>query len=227
MASVNLPAPQAVIFDWDNTLVNTWPVIHGALFRTFEQYGLTPWTLEETKARVAHSLRDSFPALFGEKWEEAGKAYQGHYLASHLAELEVLTEAEEVLRLLREKGIYTALVSNKKGPTLRKEIAHLGWQDYFAKAIGSGDAAHDKPHPDPVYLALEGSGIAPGASVWFVGDTHVDLEVAANTGCTPVLYGDVVVEALGEGAMRYQGHAVGHHTRSHGDFLTLLRRLLG
>ena len=25
-----IPAPKAVIFDWDNTLVNTWPVIHDA-----------------------------------------------------------------------------------------------------------------------------------------------------------------------------------------------------
>lgn len=228
MGSVSqLPIPKAVIFDWDNTLVNTWPVIHGALFRTFEQYGLEPWTLEETKSRVAHSLRDSFPKLFGEGWEEAGKAYQAHYIANHLAELEVLAEAEDVLRYLKEKGVYIALVSNKRGPTLRKEVAHLGWEGYFSAAVGSGDVAHDKPHPAPVFAALEGSGVEPAADVWFVGDTHVDLEIARNTGCTPVLYGDVLVETLVEGGLRYQGYAVSHHTRSHGDFLSLLRRLFG
>ena len=27
-ALLQLPKPKAVIFDWDNTLVNTWPIIH-------------------------------------------------------------------------------------------------------------------------------------------------------------------------------------------------------
>lgn len=219
--------PKAVIFDWDNTLVNTWPVIHAALHRTFSQYGLIPWTLEETKQRVAHSARDAFPKLFGDKWEEAGMVYQGHYISSHLAELKTLEAAEEVLDYLKSQGIYLALVSNKKGPTLRKEVAHLGWGHYFAQQIGSGDAPRDKPHPDPVHLALEGSGIVAGPDVWFVGDTSVDLEVAKNTGCVPVLYGEVETEVLENGGLRYQQFNLCHHSRTHRDFLALLRRVIG
>ncbi len=77
-----LTPPKAVIFDWDNTLVDTWPLIHHALNTTFARYGQPQWTLDETKQRVKHSLRDSFPAIFGEQWEEAGKDYQANYQAS-------------------------------------------------------------------------------------------------------------------------------------------------
>ena len=61
-----LPAPKALLFDWDNTLVDTWSVIHHALAVTFEAFGRTPWTLEETRQRVRASARDAFPELFGE-----------------------------------------------------------------------------------------------------------------------------------------------------------------
>ncbi|MBM3617284.1 MAG: HAD family hydrolase [Alphaproteobacteria bacterium] len=227
MDSVKLAWPKAVIFDWDNTLVDTWPVIHDAMEKTFTHYQLVPWTLDEIRTRVVHSMRDSFPKLFGEKWEEAGKLYQGFYQSNHLNTLQVLPMSEEVLKLLQEKGVYVAVVSNKKGPTLRKEITHLGWDKYFTKIIGSGDAPNDKPHPDPVHMALEGSGIKAGKDVWFVGDTVVDLEVAKNTGCVPVLYGQVESEVVNEQLRRYQSFDVHHHSHTHEAFLLYLRSLIG
>jgi len=57
--------PKAVIFDWDNTLVDSWGTIQAALNMTFDDFGLETWTLEQTKQRVARSMRDSFPILFG------------------------------------------------------------------------------------------------------------------------------------------------------------------
>jgi phosphoglycolate phosphatase len=220
-----LSIPKAVIFDWDNTLVNTWPLIHNAMAETLTRYGQTPWTLQETKERVAKSLRDAFPTLFGDKWEEAGKLYQSTYQRDHLDKLEVLPLSEDVLKFLHEKGVYLAIVSNKKGYNLRKEAEHLGWAKYFDKLVGSDDAANDKPHRDPVDMALEGSGLQSGDEVWFVGDTAIDLECAKNTGCVPILYGEVEVQVLDEG-LHYDGFAVRHHTRSHEDFLKLLRQML-
>src|SRR5690606_3190282 len=58
-----LPAPRAILFDWDNTLVDTWGVLHRALAATFEAFGRRPWTLEETKRNVRASARDAFPEL--------------------------------------------------------------------------------------------------------------------------------------------------------------------
>lgn len=224
MAS-KLTRPKAIIFDWDNTLVNTWPLIHNALHETFNKYGLTPWTMDETKQRVAHSLRNSFPKLFGNKWEEAGKDYQAFYQRDHLSQLEVLPLAEEVLKYLKAQGIYLAVVSNKKGYNLRAEAEHIGWDIYFDALVGSDDAANDKPHRDPVDMALDGSGVATGDDVWFVGDMSVDLECAKNTGCVPVLYGDAVIETVGE-SMRHNGFAVHHHAANHTDFLALLKQML-
>jgi phosphoglycolate phosphatase len=181
--------PRAVLFDWDNTLVDSWPIIHQALHEMFTAMGHTPWTLEESKARVRLSLRDSFPALFGTRWEEARRLYMAAFQAIHLERLAALAGVVELLDHLSETGCYLAVVSNKTGPVLRREAAHLGWTRYFARLVGAAHAAADKPDPAPIRLALEGSGIAAGPEVWYVGDTAVDIECALNAGCVPVLLG--------------------------------------
>jgi phosphoglycolate phosphatase len=34
--------PRAILFDWDNTLVDTWPTILDALNTTFEAFHMAP-----------------------------------------------------------------------------------------------------------------------------------------------------------------------------------------
>jgi phosphoglycolate phosphatase len=182
-----LMAPRALIFDWDNTLVDTWPTIHDALNIMLPQMGHEPWRIEETRTRVRQSLRDAFPALFGTRWEEARKIYLEAFEAIHLDRLKPLPGAAALIEDLHAAGYYLALVSNKTGTLLRKEVEALGWSGHFARIVGAGDAARDKPDRAPVDLALEGSGYAAGEGVWFVGDTGIDMECALNSGCVPVL----------------------------------------
>jgi phosphoglycolate phosphatase len=221
--SIKLPVPKAVIFDWDNTLVNTWPIIHDALNRTFVEHGLPLWSFEQTKARVRKSMRDSFPEIFGENWKEAGAAYQAHYRASHLNKLEALPQAREVLEAVKKLGLYSVVVSNKKGENLRKEAEHIGWTDLFDNITGADDATRDKPFADPVLLALAGSGFASAPDVWFIGDSEIDLECAKNTGCTAILYGSDAVTHPDYNPTHYQGFPYHFHAITHKDTLELFR----
>ncbi|HZS83770.1 MAG TPA: HAD family hydrolase [Stellaceae bacterium] len=181
--------PRALIFDWDNTLVDSWPTIHDALNQTLAAMGHAPWTIEESRERVRLSLRDSFPRLFGERWEEARQIYMAAFLSMHMERLAPVPGAASLLEGLNEAGFYLAVVSNKTGPILRREAEKLGWTHHFRRLVGATDAAADKPHAAPVLMALEGSEILPGRDVWFVGDTAVDMECAINSGCVPVLLG--------------------------------------
>ena len=185
---MTLPRPRALLFDWDNTLVDTWAVIHHALNVTQEAMGQNPWTLAETRSRVRASARDSFPKLFGGRAEEAMGVFYETYEHEHLQRLQVLPGVAEMLaELSGRNGLYLAVVSNKKGPIMRREAAHLGWNPVFRRLVGAEDAAADKPDRAAVDLALEGSGIAAGPAVWFVGDTDIDMHCAEAAGCTGVL----------------------------------------
>ncbi len=180
--------PRALLFDWDNTLVDSWGAIHHALEVTFEAMGREPWTLEETRARVRRSVREACPALFGARAGAATEIFYGAFESDHLNDLRPLDGAEPMLRGLADGGPrYLAVVSNKRGDLLRREAAYLGWDNYFARLVGALDAARDKPAVEAVELALAGSGLAPGPEIWFVGDTDIDMACAVEAGCLPVL----------------------------------------
>ena len=219
---MNLPNPKAVLFDWDNTLVDTWPVIHAALNETLRYMHHPEWSLERVKREVKKSMRDSFPEMFGERWEEAAQHYQQSYRALHLGQLQPLPGAEETLRLLRRQPLFLGLVSNKKGDTLRQELKHLGWEQYVDVTVGAGDATRDKPSCDPALLALKDSSHAAPEEVWFVGDTGVDLECAQGIGATGILFGDhTPVDAM------HDGFPYRAHVRDHAELQELIRAVTG
>ncbi len=184
-----IPNPGAVIFDWDNTLVDTFPVIRDALNTTLVAFGHSPWTMDETRRRVRRSARESFPELFGDDWESAMEVFYCRYYEIHTDELKIIAGARELIELLASRSIILSVVSNKRGDVLRTEVAHLGWTDYFSALVGANDAPRDKPARDPVDLALRGTNIQTGPDVWFIGDADIDLECAKNADCTAILVG--------------------------------------
>lgn len=216
-----ITTPKAILFDWDNTLVNTWPTIHEALNHCMREMGQPEWSMEKVKNHVKQSMRDAFPELFGDQWEEAAHIYQTYYRSIHLRNMEALDGSETVLQWLQTQPVYVAVVSNKRGPNLRTECDHIGWTHYFDRIIGADDAERDKPDPAPALMALEGSGISPSASVWFIGDTVIDLECAANLGAIPVLYGNVQTDTAS-----YNGHAFEAHVKDHAALLSLMKQHL-
>jgi phosphoglycolate phosphatase len=184
-----LARPRAVLFDWDNTLVNTWPTILECYRDTFVALGHVPWTMQEVQDRAHGSLRDHFPKLFGERAGEAERVFYETFIRIHLERLEPLPGAEELLERAHASGCFVAVVSNKVGDNLRIELAHLGWGKWIKKAVGARDAKRDKPAPDPIFMALDGTGIAPDLDVWMVGDTPADLKCAHAAGVVPVFFG--------------------------------------
>lgn len=178
-------APRAILFDWDNTLVESWGVIHEAMNLTLAAMDHPLWTREETETRVRASLRDTFPGMFGERWREAERVFYDSFAAIHLKHLRALPGAGEMLADLAQQGLYLGVISNKRGEYLRREADHLGWTPHFRALAGAGDAARDKPAIEHVRLAL--GGLACGEDVWLVGDADIDLKCATNAGCTPVL----------------------------------------
>ncbi|EME69810.1 phosphatase [Paramagnetospirillum caucaseum] len=179
--------PRAIIFDWDNTLVESWVCIRESYNMTFRHFGMAEWSLAETRERVAASMRDSFPAMFGERWPEARDVFTRSFEAIHLDYLNPLPGAGEMLDALKGEGVLLAVVSNKRGGFLRKEAEIMGWAGHFVRLVGADDAEADKPAAAPVHLALAGTGIAAGRDVWFVGDSPIDTHCAVNSGCTPIL----------------------------------------
>lgn len=180
--------PTVLLYDWDNTLVDGWAGITAALNAVFAAFDKPLWTVEDTRNRVRVSLRESFPVMFGNAWEQARDLFYGTLRDQHLDHVQPMPGAAEALRAGARwpQGV----VSNKAGDFLRREVVHLGWSGHFGPVIGAGDAVADKPDPAPIFLALQQLGCAPDPSVWYLGDTALDMQAARAAGVTAVLVGD-------------------------------------
>lgn len=212
--------PRAIVFDWDNTLVDSWVCIQESYNMTFRHFGMPEWDMEQTQVNVAASLRDSFPQMFGDRWLEAKEVFTASFEAIHLSHLRPLPGAADMLRTLKAAGIYLGVVSNKRGGFLRKEASVLGWSDLFGALIGANDAEADKPAQAPVRLVLEGSGVEMGSSVWFAGDSPIDMHCAVNSGCVPVL-----LRSDPPRPGEFDAHPPVYHLENCASMVTLVREL--
>ena len=181
--------PKAILFDWDNTLVDTWRVAYDAINVALKALHLKPLTPEEFWKQPHLSLRDASRNLFGDSFEEGERIFYEAVKKLHLQDLVTLEGAEPLLHALKTRGIYMGVVSNKDGTLLRKEVHHLGWNDHFHQIIGSRDVEEDKPSHLPVLAALQTSTVLPSYDVWFVGDSIVDVHCARASGCVPIVVG--------------------------------------
>ncbi len=180
--------PAILLYDWDNTLVDGWAGITAAMNAVFTAFARPVWTVDDTRNRVRVSLRESFPVMFGDRWEYARDLFYQTLTDGHLQHVSPMHGIEAVLQA--GAAVPQGVVSNKAGAFLRREVTHLGWDAYFGPIVGAGDAAADKPDPAPIFLALRHWGVAANSSIWYVGDTAVDMQAARAAGVTAVLLGD-------------------------------------
>ena len=139
-----------LLFDWDNTLVDTWGLVHESLRVALRGLGMREWDLEETKRRLGASLRDNFPRMFGERALEAKALYRGHFLSRHLEALRPFSEAEALLRWLQpDLHREQCVVSNCEQRTGWGRFAcgdsAFGVGGVFSSVVGAEDLVRDKP----------------------------------------------------------------------------------
>lgn len=183
-----LTKPSAIIFDFDDTLIESMFIVRKALSSTFADFNIKQEILEGIDFN--RSLKDYFHIIFADNIEGAREAYLAYY-AKFSSDLKMMPDAEAVLSFLKHRQIYTAIVSNKGGDRLRGEVSNkFKWDDYFAAVIGSGDAVEDKPSAAPAILALKNAKLENYNDVWLIGDSLVDLQTAHNLGCKAILYGN-------------------------------------
>ena len=126
-----LNLPTAIIFDWDDTLVDNWESINSALNTTLKAMGKKSFSLSKTRNRVRKSMRESFPILFGDRWKEASDLFLNEMKKDHLTKLEVISGIPGLLEGIKDIGIPMGIVSNKNGDLLRNEVNFLGWEKVF------------------------------------------------------------------------------------------------
>ena len=87
--------PRAILFDWDNTLVDNWQVILAALNTALVAMDQRPWTLSESRERIIMKDLSAYIAesiLGYDTFEKAAKEAEEK---KRLKEIEKRKKAEE------------------------------------------------------------------------------------------------------------------------------------
>jgi pyrophosphatase PpaX len=184
--------PDAAVFDWDGTLVDTLPMIYRANVVALGSLGITI-TREWFAERYTPDWRSSYREL------GVPEHLWGHTSGLWAAEMgrmrpRAMPWARGALRRLRGRGVRVGLVTASTRAVVEPNLVRLNMAGVFEAAFYADDVERGKPHPDALLLALAELGVAPDRAV-YVGDTTVDLEMATAAGARFAAVGGTTSEA--------------------------------
>ena len=123
--------PNAILFDWDNTLVNNWDPIFISYNETLKKLGLKKKSKEETLKNAKYSLRETFPNLFKDDWRKARKIFYKTFKKIHLQKIKPLPKVEKILKIINKKKFYVVLLATKIVIYYVKKLINLDGKNIF------------------------------------------------------------------------------------------------
>ena len=113
-------------------------------------------------------------------YEHVLNTFRSYYIAHAMDKTCPYPGVFELLQNLKERGIKTAIVSNKPESAVQELYQNL-FKDVIDIALGECPDVLRKPSPDMVLKALKLLGSNSSSSV-YVGDSEVDYATAQNSG---------------------------------------------
>ena len=168
----------AVIFDWDGTLLDSYHADSQAYLSMFHRLGI-PWGMRELDLHYSPDWYNVYraAAIPETRWMEADTLWREFYTA-HKPKL--VRGARRVLRHLSRRHRMGLVTSGDRGRVegqLRKfELLRL-----FRSRVCGGETERNKPDPGPLLCALQKMRVTPEECV-YIGDTAEDLAMSRAAG---------------------------------------------
>ncbi len=175
------------IFDMDGTLVNTIDTIAHFGNTALKHFGLDTFPTDAYKLMVGNGsvnlIKNMLKGLGKEDMDY--RQIHSYYFDIYDKDFMYLTRAYDgvidMLRALKEKGIKTAILSNKDDVTAKKVANVLFEEGLIDLCLGSRAGVPLKPQPDAVYEIMEHFGALTDECL-YIGDTATDIQTAKNAG---------------------------------------------
>ena len=160
------PITPTVIFDLDGTLVHTVPDIAAALDVALAPYQAGPTSIGDAAAMMGDGLSEFFwKALIAKRInlpateaDATRKRFIEAYAQSPTRLSHVYPGIRTLLKELRERGVHTAVCTNKIERIAVDILERLELRDFFDAVVGSGDDRPMKPDPRPILEAVARAG---------------------------------------------------------------------
>lgn len=179
---------KAVIFDLDGTLSDSITSIKFSADKTLAEFGYGPFTEKQYKYFVgdgaANLIKRALAAGGDEKlscFEAAYARYREIFQEYCMYQVKPYPGIRDLLAALKERGIKTAVLSNKPHGDTIHVIETLFGQDSFDYIQGQTDTIAIKPSPEGVFYLLKQLEMTP-EDILYLGDTATDMKTGKGAG---------------------------------------------
>lgn len=184
---------RGIVFDFDGTLVDSYPLIEAAFAHVMRTHKLDAQSRELFQRSRGLPLPEQMKLIAPEMWQDLVDTYRS--VDATLGHAQVFRGIPSLLLKLHRAGAPMGVVSCKRRALVEAELEAAGLRKYFDVVIGFEDVTPPKPAPDPLNAAIARLNLKKINTV-YVGDSMVDLEtgraarvktVLAAWGLTPEL----------------------------------------
>lgn len=192
MNKISFKGVEAVLFDFEGTLVDFQWNLKGAVQETLERLNALGFSVDRLRGKKYSLLKNEAMAIateIGRSPDQVRKeidAIYDRFDADALSRWNLRHQAIDFLNSLKTSGIRTGLVSNVGKMALEEAIKKLGISPLFNLLVSRNDVRHLKPHGDGIRLALNRLEV-PEEKALFVGDSIDDIQAAKEAGLRVII----------------------------------------
>jgi phosphoglycolate phosphatase len=171
---------QCVIYDCDGVLFDSLEANQRLYNDLCVSVGRPPLREREIPYVHSHTVYEAIHYLFKDDEEGEKKALE-HLKKIHLRDYMIHLKMEphllETLELLKKKGIYRAINTNRTTsmPTI---MERFNLWPYFDMVVTALDVKHPKPHPESIEKIIKALNVNR-EEILYVGDSEVDRQTAS------------------------------------------------
>lgn len=170
-----------IIWDFDGTLFDTYPVMARAFCETMQAAGIPAdyqAVYDAMKIAISGTVRD-YQSRYG-FGRDVLDAYRAHRVALELAEVQPFPGALEVLQRVTAAG-GDHFICTHRGDSIHELLKKHGVDGYFKDMTTSAHGFKRKPDPEAVQYLLDKYGMDP-AETLMIGDRPLDVQSGQNAG---------------------------------------------
>lgn len=178
---------KAVIFDFDGTLMNTLPTIAYFCNLALSTIGLDSigtdkfrYFVGDGRDLLIHRILEFHNSDTTENYAKVGSKYDEEYEKNYLFKSVIYDGIPELLKILHQKGIKLAVLTNKPH-NVAIQIIQSVFGEIFDVYCGQRPGIPVKPNPSAALEIADKLQILPNECV-FIGDTCIDVQTGKNAG---------------------------------------------
>ena len=194
-----MPGFAAYLFDLDGTLIDSIDLIFRAYRHTAERHLAISPPDSVWREGLGTPLPQQLSAVSEDPdlIEAMVVTYREYHFAHHEDSVKAYPEMVEVVAALASRGARLGVVTSKLRMGAERGLITTGLMEFFHTIVSADEVSRPKPHPEPVFAALERLGIDAGNAV-FIGDSPHDIAAGKEAGVTTagVLWGPFAREEL-------------------------------